>query len=538
MATTQTLPATLTPADAAAEILRRKRCQTSLPSFVMNVDLPGAPMDALCPDEDLVGPARDLLTDHHAVLCDALEETMNTPFGRLMVFMPPGAAKSTYCNAAMAWDMGRPQPPFRQGDTRLIHISYNDTIVKKQSRRVKTICASAKYRTLFDDEPRILSDAAAEWSMSNGAEYMAAGIMAGVTGNRADGVLIDDPVKNREDADSEQIRQKTLDEYQDSVMSRLKPGAYVIIVQTRWSELDLAGSILPDDYDGRSGIVRCKDGMDWRIINIPAKAERADDPLGRQIGEYLWPEWFPPRHWAQYENDDSREGRRRWSSLYQQRPTPEGSGDFSREDFNWYTPGEEPMNLHLYGASDYAVTEKGGDFSEHGVAGLDGDNNLWFVDWWSGQTTTDESIDAFLDLVIKHSGNLRLWANEGGVIDKAVRPAINRRMRERNAFVDLRSLPSMKDKVAKVSSFGARASAKCVWLPKVRWAYELVDQLVALPAGRYDDKADVAGLIGRMIDKFLDAAPPPEKRPRGIKPFTGKWLEYEEPSQSADVCYR
>lgn len=527
-----------TPADAAAEILRRKRCQQSLHSFVLNVDLPGAPMDALEPDEDLVGPARDLLADHHAVLCDALERTMNTPYGRLMVFMPPGAAKSTYCNAAMAWDMSRPPPPFRQGDTRLIHISYNDTIVKKQSRRVKTICASGKYKALFDDQPVIQSDAAAEWSLSNGAEYMAAGITAGVTGNRADGVLIDDPVKNREDADSEQMRQKTIDEYNDSVMSRLKPGAYVIIVQTRWHELDLSGMVLPDDYDGRTGWVKGKDGMDWYVVNIPAKAERPDDPLGREIGEYLWSEWFKPKHWAQYENDDSREGRRRWSSLYQQRPTPEGSGDFTREDFNWYEPGEEPMNLNLYGASDFAVTEKGGDFSEHGIAGLDDSNNLWFVDWWSGQESPDVVIDAFCDLVLKHQGQLRLWANEGGVIDKAVRPAINKRMRERGAFVRLISMPSMKDKVAKVSSFGARVGAGAVWLPKRRWAYDLVDQLIAIPAGRYDDKADVAGLIGRMIDQFLASGRPEKRKPRGIKPFSAAWLEYEEPGQADEVCYR
>lgn len=527
-----------TPADAAAEILRRKRCQTSLHSFALNIDIPGAPMEALEPDEDLVGPARDLMTAHHAVLCDALETTMNTPFGRLMVFMPPGAAKSSYCNVAMAWDMSRPQPSFRQGDTRLIHISYNDKIVKKQSGRVKTICESAKYRALFDDRPQLVGTAKTEWSLTNGAEYLAAGIMAGVTGNRADGVLIDDPVKNREDADSEQVQQNTVDEYEDSIMSRLKPGAYVIIVQTRWNEMDLSGQILPDDYDGRTGWVLCKDNMWWYVINIPAKCERADDPLGRKIGEYLWPEWFTPKHWAQYENNDSREGRRRWASLYQQRPTPEGSGDFTREDFNWYNPGEEPMNLHLYGASDYAVTEDGGDFSEHGVAGLDDDNQLWFVDWWSGQKSTEKTIDAFCDMIEKHRGQLRMWANEGGVIDKAVRPAINKRMRERNTFVRLISLPSMKDKVAKVSSFGARVSAKSVWLPRVAWAYDLVDQLIALPAGRYDDKADVAGLIGRMIDKFLEAAPLPESKPRGIKPFTAEWLEYEEPRQSEQVCYR
>lgn len=533
----------LTSPDAAAEILRRKRCQQSLHSFVLNIDIPGAPMDALMPDEDLVGPAEDLLADHHALICTKLQETMNKPYGRLMLFLPPGAAKSSYANCAVAWDMSRPPPAHQAGDKRIIMASYNDKIAHKQSKRVQTICKSAKYQ-LWDERIRLVTDAAGEWSLSNGAECMAAGLTSGITGNRADGVLIDDPVKNREDADSEQIRQKTIDEYNDSLMTRLKPGAWVIIIQTRWHEMDLSGQLLPEDYEGQSGIVRCTDGMDWEVVNIPAKCERQDDPIGRKPGEYLWTEWFPPRHWQQYEKTSTREGRRLWSALYQQRPTGEGHGDFKRDQINWYEPGDEPVMMHLYGASDYAVTEKAGDFTEHGIAGIDSDNQLWIVDWWSGQVETDKGVDAFLDMVEKYADDrsrhrLLMWANEGGVIDKAVRPAINRAMRERNVFVDLRTLSSISDKRAKCASFIARCSAKSVWLPKVGWAHDLVDQLVAGSTGRHDDKYDVAGLLGRMIDKWTTATPLQEKKRTGIKPFSAAWLEYEEPRASADqVCYR
>jgi len=539
-----TTTAILSPSEAAHELIRRKRCQTSLSSFVLNVNLPGAPMDALKPDEDLVGPAADLLADHHALICEKIQNCMNTPYGRLMMFLPPGSAKSTYGNAGVAWDMSRPPPPHQQGDKRIILTSYNDKIAHKQSGRIQSMCKSPDYRQIWDDPVTMVTDAKGEWSLSNGAEMLAGGIMSGITGNRADGVLIDDPVKNREDADSEQIRMKTVDEYNESVMTRLKPGAWVIIIQTRWHEMDLSGQLLPEKYDGRSGVIRCTDGMDWEVINIPAKCERPDDPLGRKPGEYLWTDWFPPRHWQQYEKTNTREGRRTWSSLYQQRPTPEGGGDFKREDFNWYDPEDAPMYLYLYGASDYAVTEDGGDFTEHGVAGIDGNNDLWFIDWWSGQKDPDETVDAFLDLVDKYTGEgkdrrLVMWANEGGVIDKAIRPAINRRMREREVFVDVRTLPSMKDKRAKCASFGARVSAGTVWLPKVQWAYDLVDQLIAMPAGRYDDKADVAGLLGRMIDKWVTKAPNRESKKTGIKPFTQAWLEYEEPRHdTGEVCYR
>lgn len=501
-------------------------------------------MDAMCPDEDLLGPASGLMAKVHSVMLEHIERTMNTPFGRLMIFAPPGAAKSSYAPiVSSAWDLSRPRPThpdapplWRESDGRIIITSYNDKLAQKQSRRCQQICRSARYRHMWDEPVIVDREAVGDWSLSNRAEVLAAGIMGGITGNRAHGVFIDDPVAGREEADSPTIRQKTLDGYQDDVTTRLLPGAYVILIQTRWHELDLAGQILPDDYDGRSGWVECKDGMSWYVLNIPAKAERADDPLGRELGEYMWPEWFPKQHWLLYENLTTREGRRTWSSLYQQRPTPEGSGDFKRSDFNWYTLGEEPMNMYLYGASDYAVTKNAGDFSEHGVVGMDSDNNLWFIDWWSGQKTTDLSIEAFLDLVRKHKP--LMWVNEGGMIDKAVRPAINRRMRERDDFVDLRTLPSMQDKRAKCQAFGARVSGGSVWLPRTAWAEDLVSQLVALPAGRYDDKADVAGLLGRMIDKFVNARPLPSARPRGIQPFTAAWLEYEAPKKFEHARYR
>ena len=538
--------------EAAVDLLKRRRCQQSLHSFALNVDIPGAPFDAPCPDEDLFGPARNHMAQVHAVMLDHIERTMNTPFGRLMIFAPPGSAKSSYASViAPAWDASRPRPThpnapprWREGDGRIIIASYADKIAQKQSRRVQQICKSPRYRNLWDEPVLVDREAVGDWSLSNRCEFLAAGIMGGITGNRAHGIIIDDPVAGREEADSPLVRQKTIDGYNDDVMTRLLPGAYVILIQTRWHELDLAGQILPDDYDGRSGYVRCKDGMDWYVVNMPAKCERADDPLGREIGEYMWPEWFPPQHWAMYENGETREQRRTWSSLYQQRPTPEGSGDFKREDFNWYTPGEEPMNLHLVGASDYAVTHDGGDFSEHGVAGLDSDGNLWAVDWWSGQVETDKSIAAFIDLLKKYNRPdqdrcINLWVNEGGVIDKAVRPTINKAMRETRTYVDLRTLPSMHDKRAKCKAFGALVSAGAVWLPRGKpWAEDLVSQLCAMPAGRYDDKADVAGLWGRMIDKFVYSRPVEKAKPQGIKPFTAQWLEYTEEKREPVVRYR
>jgi len=130
-------------------------------------------------------------------------------------------------------------------------------------------------------------------------------------------IIIDDPVKGREQADSPIIRDKVWDAYNDDLKTRLIPGGSIIIIQTRWHEDDLAGRILPEDWKGESGPILCRDGNVWEIVCLQARCEVHNDPLGRKIGEYLWPQWFTEKHWLQFQNNV-----RTWASLYQQLPRP------------------------------------------------------------------------------------------------------------------------------------------------------------------------------------------------------------------------
>src|SRR5690606_65342 len=98
---------------------------------------------------------------------------------------------------------------------------------------------------------------------------MSGGLLSGITGNRADLVVVDDPVKGRQDAESEVIRKRTIEAFDDDVRTRLKPGGSIIIIQTRWHEEDLAGSILPIGYNGESGLIECRDGQTWEVICLP-----------------------------------------------------------------------------------------------------------------------------------------------------------------------------------------------------------------------------------------------------------------------------
>ena len=334
----------LPPEQIAAELLRRQRARSSLVEFSQAIDVPGIPIAEVEDEYDSQGhivettrpqyaPLESRVALHHLLMMQAIQRCIETPRGRLMIFAPPGSAKSTYASVlAPAWAMGlRP-------NTQIILASYATSIAAKQSRKVRTICRDVRYTSLWQDKPTLLDDQRAvdDWQMTNGSSMMAAGLLAGITGNRADGVIVDDPVANREQADSAAIREKTYNEYIDTAMTRGKPKMWTIIIQTRWHEEDLSGSILPADYAGESGLILCRDGQRWEVLCISAEAEREDDVLGRKPGEFLWPEWFPREHWATWR--DNPRAARTWAALYQQRPAPFTGVHFNRDMFKLYDP--------------------------------------------------------------------------------------------------------------------------------------------------------------------------------------------------------
>jgi predicted phage terminase large subunit-like protein len=199
-----------------------------------------------------------------------------------------------------------------------------------------------------------------------------------------------------------------------------------------------------------------------------------------------------------------------------------------------------PASLRIYSASDFATMEpragkKEPDFTEHAVFGLSAKSELWALDWWNGQVETDKGIAQFIRLVrkwkpIKHF-------NEGGLIDKAIGPSIRKSMRDARAFVAIESLPSLQDKAIKLQAFHAMATAKAVHFPMTPWAERVVEQLIKFPAGRWDDAADVCGLIGRGIDKMFDAQLPTKDTKRILVPFTEAWLEYNDQASKPKVRY-
>lgn len=475
---------------------RRELARRRVDDFARMVEIPTVPVTDR-EEEDRFDTLRiERMATHHQVLLDALQDVADGVTLNLMVFMPPGSAKSTYVDVVFVpWFMAR------KPKQTVILASYGSDLARKQGRRARQLVKSRGFGNLFDASLSAESSAADEWSLSNGSEYMAGGILSGITGNRADVLIIDDPVKGREEADSEPIRKKTLAAYQDDLMTRLKPGGRRVIIQTRWSEADLSGEILPADWDGESGLIECRDGEVWRIIRVPACADRADDPVGRKHGEYLWPEWFGQDHWRKYQRNQ-----RTWSALYQQKPSPDEGTFFQRDWLMEWT--ERPKHLKIYGTSDYAVTDGGGDYTVHRIWGIDEHEHIYRLDGWRGQTAADEWIERKIDLIAKHRP--LAWFGESGVIEKAVKPMLLKRMRERSVHCRMEWLPSIHDKPTRARGFQARASMGMV---SVEPGAD-ISEFLSFPAGKHDDEVDNASLIGRALDQVHRAIVPVVEKSR------------------------
>jgi len=506
----QSLLSRLTPADVQAA--RRELAQRSLADFACMVDIPTVPISD-AEDEDSFSVIKlSKLAAHHKLLCDDLQGIEDGSIPNLMVLMPPGSAKSTYSDIVFVpWFMCR--KPRRN----VILASYASEIAEKQGRRARQLIKTTSFQNLMGVELRQDNKAAHQWTLENGSEFMAGGLLSGLTGNRGALGIVDDPMKGRAEAESETIREKTWSAYIDDFCSRLIPGAPQVMILTRWHEEDLAGRILPIGWDGESGYFDGRDGRRWKVICLPAIADRRDDPLGRKIGETLWPEWFSLEHWKPFQQNA-----RTWTSLYQQKPSPPDGTFFQRDWFRRYRKGDEPTHLHKYMTSDHAPG--GGsdnDFSGARVWGIDPSGDIYMVDGFRNQETMDKTVDKALDLVKKHKPFA--WFPEADNNWKTVHPFVTRRMAERSTFVRIEPIsPHGASKPVKAGPFQAMASMRRVWIPEGLEGDEVIDQYLKFPTGKNDDEVDLAALIGKAIDMAHPAiVPVTENRPA----YEDRWFK-------------
>jgi predicted phage terminase large subunit-like protein len=444
---------------AASEILRRKQIRASLSKWAEHCGFV---------------PAR-----HHRLLIEHLEAVARGDIERLAIFMPPGSAKSTYTSILFpSWLLSQDPKAL------VLAASHTTELAERWGRRVRNLIIenSAILQIALSED----NQAAQRWGLKEGGEYMAAGANVGIAGFRAKYGLIDDPIRSRQDADSLLVRDRIWDWYLNDFRPRLIPSARQVLIQTRWHEDDLAG--------------RCLNHQPWEVLSLPAFA-KVDDQLGRNVDEPLWQD-DDYGYGAQLRALRDTTPPRIWSALYQQSPTPD-EGDFFKEE--WLRPIDimpAHQNLRCYGASDYAVTADGGDYTVHVVFGVDHLNNLYLLDLWRGQKTSDVWVEALCDLVQKYKP--LGWAEENGQIKSGVGPFLEKRMRERRVYVNRTQFPTRGDKAVRARSIQGRMALDGLYYPKnAPWVADWLAEVLNFPASKHDDQADAMGLGGQLLDQMI-----------------------------------
>jgi predicted phage terminase large subunit-like protein len=418
---------------------------------------------------------------------------------RLMIFMPPGSAKSTYSSVLFVpWYLAL-NPTHS-----VLAASHTVELADKWGRRVRNLCLEHGPTlgiTLAAD-----NQAVGRWSLQEGGEYFAAGVGVGIAGFRADLALIDDPIRSREDADSDLIREKIWDWYKTDLSVRLKPDGRIVLIMTRWHEDDLAGRLLLDMQKG---------GDAWDVLELPAEAG-AQDPLGRSPGEFLWDE--PPYNYGAFlRHEKQTQPARNWSALFQQQPAPEEGNQFKAEWLRPYTSHPPREQLAVYGGSDYAVTDDGGDFTCHVVVGVDVDGRVYLLDLWRGQAATDVWVREFCRLV--REWKPLDWAEETGQITSGVGPFLEAEARRAKAYVNREQFPTRANKATRAQSIRGRMANDGLYVPEhAPWYADFRAELLSFPAGRHDDQVDALGLVGQLLDLMIEGRHPPKEEPPKPKP--------------------
>lgn len=416
---------------------------------------------------------------HHLHLLVALERLEAGEIDRLMVLMPPGSAKSTYVSVLFpAWWL------YCQPGSAVITACHTADLAEHFGRQVRRLVA--EHAQVLGYGLAAGDRAAGRWTTTDGGTYFATGVRGPLTGRRADLVVIDDPIKSHAEADSVVYRDHTWNWFRSDLVTRLRPGARIVVVMTRWH---------PDDLGGR--LIEADDG--WTVLRLPALAE-ADDPLGRAPGEALWPEWEDR---AALERKRALVGGRVWSALFQQSPR--------RDDGSLFPIGQIDVveavgELPSVRAWDLAAT-----------ADSDGHDPDWTVGLKLGRELSGRFM--VLDVVRMRGGPHEVEKaivatahQDGRAVPIGLPQDPGQAGKHQVAWLTARlaghrvvASPETGAKFTRALPVAAQAEAGNLRLLRGGWNRPLLDELRDFPHGRKDDQVDA---LSRAFSMLTDTPPP------------------------------
>jgi predicted phage terminase large subunit-like protein len=401
---------------------------------------------------------------HHELIISKLEAVERGEIKRLMISMPPRNGKSFITSSIFpAWFLGR------HPDRDVIFASYGQELSDDFGRRVRNFITDPVHQAIFPN-CRLSEDSSAahRFNTTAGGAYFAVGRGGPITGRGANLLLIDDPIKDRAEADSETVRKALHEWYAYVAYTRVMPGGAIIIIQTRWHEDDLAGWLLREHT--------CEN---WDVLRLPAIAER--DEGFRKEGEALWPERFPL---PELERIRMAIGGRAWASLYQQRPAAAEGVIFKRD---WWQFSSPPLTVKLdqiVQSWDTAFkTGSENDFSVCTTWGV-AREGYYLLHLWRDRVEFPELKRVLASLADQWKPNAIL------VEDKASGQSL---IQELKLSMALPLIPVKvdSDKQTRAQAVTPLIEAGKIFLPQsAPWVSDFVEEMACFPNGIHDDVID------------------------------------------------
>jgi len=505
-------PEPLSPENAAAiELINRKRARELLLPFVQRMN-----------ETYQAGWV-------HKDICRRLEkfsqDVADKKSPRLMLLMPPRSGKSELCSRSFpAWHLGR------NPNHEIIACSYNVSLAMTFSKKVKGVLEDPEFHPLFDARLDPNDKSAEEWSLqSSKGAYVAAGVGGGITGKGAHLLIIDDPLKNAEEADSADIREKLWDWYGSTAYTRLAPGGGVLVVQTWWHDDDLAGRL-------QVAMAANPDADQFTVVKYPAIAEHDEyldhdtdlivdtapenGELLRLKGEALHPERYDLRQLTQIKTTISP---RFWSALYQQNPVPDDGAYFLKEYFR-RAALPALTRAHVFIAWDFAISEKKqNDYTVGTVLSHDENDVLHVAEQIRFKSGDGLFIcDAILALSKKWYTPGQQLGFEDGQIYRAIESLLKKRMQEQRHYPSIQVLKPITDKLARARPLQGRMQQGMVSFSNVDdgW-YDICRlEMLRFPAGAHDDCVDSVSWACQMA---IGRQPPQKIKTKELKSWKDRF---------------
>jgi predicted phage terminase large subunit-like protein len=410
---------------------------------------------------------------HHKRMADAFERVANGTCKRLIINMPPRHTKSEFASYLLpAWFLGR------FPNKKIIQCSNTGELAVGFGRKVRNLVDTETYHEVFPELSLSTdSKAAGRWNTSKGGDYFAIGVGGTVTGKGADVLIIDDPHSEQEAAmaaTNPDVYDKVYEWYTSGPRQRLQPGGAIIMVMTRWAQRDLTGQVL------KSAAQRA--GEEWEVIEFPAILPS---------GNPLWPQFWSIEELTALKEELPNS---KWQAQYQQNPVGNESAIVKRDWWQWWEEDRPPECEYIlqtwdtafekHQRADYSAGTTWGVFTHH----KDNTKNIILLNTYKKRV---EWVELKKDVLQEY----RDYEPDGLLIEKKATGApLIYELRAMGIPVQEYTPSKGQDKIARLNSVSDIIASGKVWVPRTRWAEELVDEIAAFPSGEHDDLVDATTL--------------------------------------------